>query len=94
MYNQNSETPKIICGYRIVHVFLRKVKQTKHPIVMNILKRTIQAGALAALLFASGTATAQENKYTPTPENLKARQEFADSKFGIFIHWGIYSMFA
>ncbi|MBR3612095.1 MAG: alpha-L-fucosidase [Bacteroidaceae bacterium] len=39
-------------------------------------------------------ATAQENKYTPTPENLQARREFADSKFGIFIHWGIYSMFA
>ncbi|MBR2415123.1 MAG: alpha-L-fucosidase [Bacteroidaceae bacterium] len=39
-------------------------------------------------------ATAQENRYTPTPENLQARREFADSKFGIFIHWGIYSMFA
>lgn len=32
--------------------------------------------------------------YTPTPEILKARQEFADNGFGIFIHWGIYSMFA
>jgi alpha-L-fucosidase len=32
--------------------------------------------------------------YVPTTENLKARQEFADSKLGIFIHWGIYSMFA
>lgn len=32
--------------------------------------------------------------YVPTPENIKARQEFADSKLGIFIHWGIYSMFA
>ena len=32
--------------------------------------------------------------YQPTEANLKARQEFADSKLGIFIHWGIYSMFA
>lgn len=32
--------------------------------------------------------------YVPTPENLEARKEFADSKLGIFIHWGIYSMFA
>ena len=61
---------------------------------MNILKKIIQTGTLASLLFASATANAQEPEYTPTPENLKARQEFADSKFGIFIHWGIYSMFA
>ena len=45
-------------------------------------------------LFLAVTTTAQENTYTLTPENLKARQEFADSKFGVFIHWGIYSMFA
>lgn len=30
--------------------------------------------------------------YTPTAENLAARKEFADEKFGIFLHWGIYSM--
>lgn len=32
--------------------------------------------------------------YQPSEENLKARQEFADSKLGIFIHWGLYSLFA
>ena len=31
--------------------------------------------------------------YEPSPENLASRQEFADMKFGIFLHWGIYSMF-
>lgn len=35
-----------------------------------------------------------QNPYIPSEENLKARQEFADSKFGIFLHWGLYSMFA
>lgn len=34
------------------------------------------------------------NARTPPAGNEKARQEFADSKFGIFIHFGIYSMFA
>lgn len=34
-----------------------------------------------------------EKSYVPSPENLQARQEFQDSKFGIFLHWGIYSMF-
>lgn len=33
-------------------------------------------------------------EYVPTPENLQARKEFSDMKFGIFLHWGIYSMFA
>ena len=30
--------------------------------------------------------------YTPTPENLAARKEFQDSKFGMFIHWGASSV--
>ena len=34
----------------------------------------------------------QEN--VPSPENQQARKAFADMKFGIFLHWGIYSMFA
>lgn len=49
--------------------------------------------AAAALLF-SLSAAADTAPYTPTPEILKARKEFADAGFGIFIHWGIYSMFA
>ncbi|MBP1530655.1 MAG: alpha-L-fucosidase [Bacteroidaceae bacterium] len=32
--------------------------------------------------------------YSPTPENLQHRQEFQDFRFGIFIHWGIYSTYA
>lgn len=32
--------------------------------------------------------------YTPSEENLKARAEFQDNKFGIFLHWGVYSMLA
>lgn len=31
-------------------------------------------------------------QYQPTRENLEARKNFQDMKFGIFIHWGIYSM--
>lgn len=33
-------------------------------------------------------------EYVPTKENIVSRQEFADAGFGIFLHWGIYSMFA
>ena len=30
--------------------------------------------------------------YSPTKENLAHREEFQDLKFGLFIHWGIYSV--
>src|SRR5712671_929396 len=30
--------------------------------------------------------------YKPSEANLKARQWFQDSKFGLFIHWGVYSV--
>lgn len=61
---------------------------------MSIVRKFIKRAAFASLLFASTFAEAQEAQYVPTPENIKARQEFTDNKFGIFIHWGIYSMFA
>lgn len=31
--------------------------------------------------------------YSPSPENLKSREEFSSDRFGIFIHWGLYSLF-
>ena len=43
----------------------------------------------ASLLF---TSTVAQQAYEPTQENLKTRKEFQDDKFGIFIHYGIYSM--
>jgi alpha-L-fucosidase len=30
--------------------------------------------------------------YTPAPENIAARSAFQDAKFGLFIHWGIFSV--
>ena len=56
-------------------------------------------GLLSLLLLGSVAAVAQTEPdrdwvYEPTPEILKARSEFQDNKFGIFIHWGVYSMIA
>jgi alpha-L-fucosidase len=39
-----------------------------------------------------GSAGQGQSEYQPSPENLKARQEFQDAKFGMFIHWGVYSV--
>jgi alpha-L-fucosidase len=46
------------------------------------------------ILFVAGwfSLQAQEKKYTPTPENLKSREWFQDARFGLFVHWGVYSM--
>lgn len=33
-----------------------------------------------------------QEKYVPTQENLEARKWFEDAKFGLFIHWGVYSV--
>ncbi|MBK5271812.1 MAG: alpha-L-fucosidase [Bacteroidia bacterium] len=30
--------------------------------------------------------------YTPTPENLKAREWFSNARYGLFIHWGPFSI--
>ena len=48
---------------------------------------------ISLALFVAASAMAQTG-YVPTPENIASRREFADSKFGIFIHWGIYSTYA
>jgi alpha-L-fucosidase len=57
----------------------------------NKLAQKIKLGA-ALLLMAGTSAFAQTSNqiYTPTPENIKARQEFQDNKFGIFLHWCIF----
>ncbi|MEH6681647.1 MAG: alpha-L-fucosidase [Sediminicola sp.] len=33
----------------------------------------------------------EAQEYVPSPENLEAREWFQDAKFGLFIHWGVYS---
>lgn len=38
------------------------------------------------------TANGQAQTYSPSPENLAARSDFRDSKFGLFIHWGPFSI--
>ena len=47
---------------------------------------------LAAGLTAPGRAA--DEPYRPSPENLKARQWFQEARFGLFIHWGVYSILA
>jgi len=42
------------------------------------------------ILFQASVAVAQP--YQPTEENLKTRQWFEEARFGLFVHWGVYSV--
>lgn len=68
------------------------------------MKQTLLAtlACLALLCIFSSTSAAQTADedttgpytYSPTEENLASREAFREDRFGIFIHWGIYSMLA
>ena len=62
---------------------------------MNQLFSLALALCLSVSAFAqSGTTTTKAHDYQPTAENMASRQAFQDAKFGIFLHWGLYSMLA
>ena len=39
-----------------------------------------------------GTTQNEIKKYIPSEENLAARKWFETARFGLFIHWGVYSI--
>tara|TARA_B100001175_G_scaffold291423_1_gene276540 strand:+ start:278 stop:2038 length:1761 start_codon:yes stop_codon:yes gene_type:complete len=57
---------------------------------LMILKLRNLIFVLVFLFFHDSVFYAQS--YQPTIENLKARQWFENARFGMFIHWGVYSV--
>jgi alpha-L-fucosidase len=57
-------------------------------VIRRTLALVLVGGGLAANL------SAADEPYRPTPENLKSRQWFQEARFGLFIHWGVYSVLA
>lgn len=57
---------------------------------------TILISALMSLNMLAGSPVVDEGikGYVPTPEAAAAKEQFRDNKFGVFIHWGVYSMLA
>jgi len=59
-------------------------------------RSSVAKSAIAVLLAVFGVLTTQpapaEGDDQPSAENLQARREFQDMKFGMFIHWGVYSV--
>ena len=52
---------------------------------------TVPAGA-AEIAAGGAESVSAGAAYVPSAENVEARTEFQDAKFGIFLHWGLYSM--
>jgi len=46
------------------------------------------------LLLISGSTLFAQKDYQPTEKNLENREWFQNAKFGLFIHWGVYSEMA
>jgi len=59
---------------------------------MNLWKLVLRTSAGVLFAWVALAAANAQATYQPAPENLKARQEFQDMKFGLFIHWGVYSV--
>jgi len=55
---------------------------------------TIKTGIAFVLVIAAqvGQPLAAQDAHDPSPDNLAARASFQDAKFGLFVHWGIYSV--
>jgi len=52
----------------------------------------LRAAAIGAVLAASASPLHAQAGYQPTPENLAARRWFQEARFGMFVHWGVYSV--
>ena len=48
--------------------------------------------AVAAFGFLLLACSTQAQTYEPTPANIQARQDFRNRQYGMFIHWGVYSL--
>src|SRR5690606_2102621 len=60
---------------------------------LRTLRRAAAAAAAAAVLHTAPAPRAQESAAdTAAPENLKAREWFQEARFGLFVHWGVYSL--
>lgn len=60
------------------------------------MKKTILICTFSLVAFVLGAQqySFPMDAYTPTADNLENRVAFQDKKFGMFIHWGIYSILA
>lgn len=57
-----------------------------------MIKRPVMLILLLCCVLIVTTDVHGQQKYTPAPENIKSREWFQEARFGLFIHWGVYSV--
>src|SRR4051812_6181282 len=63
------------------------------PLEKTMLRpRRLRISILAVVIITCGIPSFSQSTYQPAPENLQARRDYQDMKFGMFIHWGVYSV--
>ncbi len=63
-------------------------------IFQTIISKPMNKIITLVLLLLSPSALKAQGDYRPGEANLKAREWFQDAKFGLFVHWGVYSVMA
>ena len=55
-------------------------------------RRTFLQSVAAAAVFPGLQGSSGGTGYRPSAGNLAAREWFQDARFGLFVHWGVYSV--
>jgi alpha-L-fucosidase len=64
------------------------------PVPVPLRLSLLHALALALLAGPAPAAAQAPASYQPAAANLEARRWFQDARFGLFVHWGVYSLLA
>lgn len=83
---------------RNIFILINFAKETNLTgIIMKLLSNISIAVGMAAVIagsvFAESVEPDRDYVYVPSEEVIRSQKDFAADRFGIFIHWGIYSMF-
>ena len=68
-------------------------RNSTHFRVTTLMRNSLTKALMSLLFFYLMTLNLlHAQPYHPTTENLKNREWFENAKFGLFIHWGFYSV--
>ena len=74
-------------------IMQRAVAKNINPLLSLSLKKIVmKKNSLLIFILSLFVSLSLNAQYTPTKENLEAREWFANAKFGLFIHWGPFSI--
>lgn len=86
--NLSAAKVQLFCGKQVDSRLFSLLLRGNHT-YLYFMKRFLIS--LFTLLLCGAYSVAQH--YQPSPDNLESRRAFAADRFGIFLHWGIYSIF-